>query len=281
MASNLITNLQATPYPIESITKMGQWEPFDLQIARRQIMGHQAVNIFGYSTAIGNVEQAIWEGATTGGTDYVFPTNAAQLQIKSTSASDGTSLNVQILGLDTNFNILTENIALNGTTAVTSVNSYYRVNGLYVTNGSNVGTISATQGGSTVYAYINPGIGFTQMAVYTVPNGYTFYRYLESLNSSFSGSNYATVRQQTTYNTPAVRTVNGYTFTHQNDTTAVQQVIVNAPASYDGTVPFGFPGGSDIKWQAQTSGGGVNGALSISIYGILVQNDGQALASAL
>jgi hypothetical protein len=281
MSSNLISNLQATPYPIESITKMGRFEDLYLQIARHQIMGHQGVNIFGYSTAIGNVEQAIWEGSTTGGTDYVFPTSAAQLQLVSTSASDGTSLNVQILGLDSNFNVLTEIIALNGTTAVTSVNSYYRVNGLYVTNGTNVGTIKATQGGSTVYAYVNPGIGFTQMAVYTVPNGYTFYRYLESLNSSFSSSNFATVRQQTTYNLATTKVLNGYTIVHQGDTTAVQQVIVNAPASYDGTVPFGFPGGADIKWQAQSSGGGVNGAVSISIYGILVQNDGQALATAL
>jgi hypothetical protein len=255
-----------------SITQVGKYEPFELQVARHQIQGHQAVNIFGYSTAIGNVEQAIWEGSTTAGNDYVFPTSSAQLQIVSTSASDGTSLSVQILGLDSNFNILTETIALNGTTAVTSVNSYYRVNGLYVVNGSNVGTITATQGGATIYAYINPGIGFTQMAVYTVPNGYTFYRYLQSLNSSFSGSNFATVRQQTKYNLGATRIVNGYTVSHQGDTTAVQQVILNAPANYDGTVPFGFPGGADIKWQAQTSGGGVNGAVSISIYGILVTN---------
>jgi hypothetical protein len=255
-----------------SVTRFGKYEPFELQIARRQILGHEGANIFGYSTAIGNVNQAIWEGSSTSGNDYVFPASAAQLQLKSTSASDGTSLSVQILGLDINFNPITETIALNGTTAVTSVNSYYRVNQLYVTNGTNVGTITATQGGTTVYAQINPGIGVSQMAVYTVPNGWTFFRQQIYVNSSFSGSNFATVRQTNYYNLTSSVTINGYSFAHQNNTSQVQPFIVNSPAMYDGPIPFPFPGGTDIKWEAQTSGGGVNGALSIGIFGTLIQN---------
>jgi hypothetical protein len=258
---------------VSSVTRNGAYEPFDLQVGRGQILGHQGINIFGYSTAIGNVEQAIWEGSTTGGNDYVFPTSSAQLQLVSTSASDGTSLSVQILGLDINFNPITEVIALNGTTTVTSVNSYYRVNGLYVTNGTNVGTIKATQGSSTIYAQINPGIGMTQMAVYTVPAGYTFFRANTEVNSSFSGSNFATVREQITYNLTATRSVDGYSFTHKGNTIAVQQLIVNSGQSYPAQVPFGNPSGADIKWQAQTSGGGVNGALSISIFGYLIQSN--------
>jgi hypothetical protein len=255
-----------------SITQVGKYEPFDLQVGRHQILGHESVNIFGYSTAIGNVNQTIWEGSSTTGNDYVFPVSAAQLQLKSTSASDGTSLSVQILGLDVNFNPSTETIALNGTTAVTTVNSYYRINQLYVTNGSNVGTITATQGSTTVYAQINPGIGVSQMAVYTVPNGYTFYRSLVYVNSSFSGSNFATVRQSNYYNLSSSVTTNGYSFTHKNNTTLTSPLIVNTPAVYDGPIPFGFPSGTDIKWEAQTSGGGVNGALSIGIFGYLIQN---------
>jgi hypothetical protein len=255
-----------------SITQVGKYEPFELQVARHHITGHEGVNIFGYSTAIGNVNQAIWEGSSTSGNDYVFPTSSAQLQLKSSSASDGTSLSVQILGLDINFNPLTETIALNGTTAVTSVNSYYRVNQLYVTNGSNVGTITATQGSTTIYGQINPGIGVSQMAVYTVPNGYTFYRQQVYVNSSFSGSNFATVRQSNYYNLSGTVITNGYTFTHKSNTTLTTPLIVNTPAVYDGPIPFGFPGGTDIKWQAQTSGGGVNGALSIGIFGTLIAN---------
>lgn len=281
MASNLVTNLQATPYPIESITKMGQWEDFYLQVGRNQIMGHQTVNIFGYSAGIGNVNQAVWEGATTSGNDYVFPSSAAQLSIVSTSTSDGSSLNLQVNGLDSNFNILTEVIALNGTTAVTTVNSYYRVNSLYVLNGTNVGTIKATQGGSTVYAQINPGVGETQMAVYTVPNGYVFYKYRIDLTTSITSGSYVTFKQNTLYNLAATTTRNGYTYTHQGNTIIVDQTALNGNNQIDWVVPFGLPAGSDNKWQMQTSSGGSNGAGSCAIYGILVQTNGQALASAL
>lgn len=281
MSSNLKTNLTATPYPIESISKMGQWEDFYLQIGRNQIMGHSAVNIFGYSTAIGNNNQAIWEGATSGGTDYVFPVSAAQLSLVSSSASDGSSLTVQVNGLDANFDLLTETIALNGTTAVTTVNSYFRVNSLYVTNGTNVGTIKATQGSSTVYAYINPGVGQSQMAVYTVPNGYTFYKKIVTATTSVISGGFVTFKQSAYYNLPAVRTVNGYICPHQYNTAVTDQFALDGNIQLDWEVPFGVPGGTDLKWQMQTSGGGVNGAGSAAIYGVLVQSDGQALVSAI
>jgi hypothetical protein len=257
---------------VSSITRAGQYEPFDLQVGRGQILGHGDVAIFGYTAAAGNVEQTIWEGSTTGGTDYVFPSAASQMTMVSTSTSDTSALMIQINGLDANFNLLSENIAMNGTTAVTTVNSYLRINSLYVTNGTNVGTITAKVS-STVYAQINPGIGQTQMAVFTVPAGYTFFKTYTEASTSLGSSQYMTLRTYSYYNLAGVRTVNGYKCNHQNNTVVNGQTAFNGPITSQVTVPFGYPAGTDIKFQVVSSGGGVNGAVSVAVYGYLVQSN--------
>ena len=282
MASNLVTNLQATPYPIESITKMGRWEDFNLQISRNQIMGHHPVIIFGYSAGIGDTStpQTIWEGANNATqNNYVFPTVSAPLVLVSTSASDVGI--VFVGGLDINFNIVSEYITLTGTTPVTTVNSYFRVNTLYYTNGVNVGTIKATQGSTTIYGYINPGVGQSQSAVYTVPNGYTFYEQAIQANSTLA--NQAVLfQEQRNYNIVSTRTLNGYSITHNANTidygiSPFSTGFFNIPFN----CPFPLTQGTDLQWQAKTNSGGINGSVSVFINGILVQNDGQALPSAL
>jgi hypothetical protein len=257
---------------VSSITRGGQYEPFDLQVGRSQIMGHSGVNVFGYSAGIGNNQQAIWEGSkTTSGGDYVFPTVAAQLVLVSSSASDTTALSVNVEGLDVNFNLQSETIALNGVTPVTTVKSYFRVNSLYITNGLNVGTITATQGGATIYGQINPGIGQTQMSIYTVPAGYIFYRTSVQVTSSVTSGGFVTYRQQNTYNLPAMRNINGYSILHNGNTTVIGQSQLQIGLLLTLQTPFPQGPGVDIKWQLITSGGGIVGAGSITAFGYLIQ----------
>ena len=80
---------------------------------------------------------------------------------------------------------------MNGTTNVTTTNSFLRINLMTTTNGLNVGNITAKIS-STTYAKIGAGIGQTQMSLYTVPAGYTFYlSYLQADASiGFTSSNY-------------------------------------------------------------------------------------------
>jgi hypothetical protein len=175
-----------------SITRMGAFEPFELQVARGQVDGHSAVNIFGFSTAVGSTALGpLWEGLTLSGGAYAYPSVAAPLVLVSDSASDTSALSVQIQGLDANFNAVNETIAMNGTTNVTTTNSFLRINLMTTTNGLNVGNITAKIS-STTYAKISAGIGQTQMSLYTVPAGYTFYlSYLQADASiGFTSSNY-------------------------------------------------------------------------------------------
>jgi hypothetical protein len=175
-----------------SVTRSGAFEPFELQVARGQIQGHTAVNIFGFSTTVGSTALGpLWEGLTLSGGSYAYPGAAAQLVLASDSASDTSALSIRIDGLGAGFVPLTETIALNGTSNVTTTNSFLRINQMSTTNGLNVGNITAKIS-STTYAKISAGIGQTQMSIYTVPAGYTFYlSYLQADASiGFTSSNY-------------------------------------------------------------------------------------------
>ena len=175
-----------------SATRQGTYEPFDLQVSRGQVDGHTPLNIFGFSAAVGSTALGpLWEGLTQSGGAYAYPSSAAQLVLVSDSASDTSALSVQIQGLGAGFVPLTETIAMNGTTNVTTVNSFLRINLMTTTNGLNVGNITAKIS-STTYAKISAGIGQTQMSIYTVPAGYTFYLSYVQADASigFTSSNY-------------------------------------------------------------------------------------------
>jgi hypothetical protein len=175
-----------------SATRQGAFEPFELQVSRGQVDGHTPVNIFGFSTAVGSTALGpLWEGLTLSGGAYAYPSTAAPLVLVSDSASDTSALSIRIEGLGAGFVPLVETIALNGTTNVTTTNSFLRINLMTTTNGLNVGNVTAKIS-STTYAKINAGIGQTQMSIYTVPAGYTFYLSYVQADASigFTSSNY-------------------------------------------------------------------------------------------
>jgi len=89
------SGIPSTNNSVMSITRSGQTEPFDLQVARGQIAGHQTVSIFGYQAAVTATSIPIWENATT----YTFPTTATTLTCSSTSVTDVSPAAFTINGL--------------------------------------------------------------------------------------------------------------------------------------------------------------------------------------
>jgi len=243
-----------------SATRQGAYEPFDLQVARGQVDGHTGIEIFGYSAAIGASAQGpMWEGQTQSGGLYTPPSTAAPLVLVSSSASDTSALSVRIEGCGANFVALTETIALNGTTNVTTTNSFLRINAMYVTNGTNVGTITAKIS-STTYAQINAGVGQTQMSIYTVPAGYTFYLSYVQYDAAigFTSSAYMTAQEYNKDNTTGQITV-----THQ--------IVFVQKQETPFTAPIPHPEKMDIQFCVKASAGG---PLTCSMYagGILIKN---------
>jgi len=247
---------------VSSVTRGGAYEPFDLQVARSQIYGHQQVNIFGYQSAVGNTKIPVWENATV----YTYITNASTLTLVSTSASDDTVAKVLISGLDSNFNQISESLQMNGTTGVTTLNSYYRVNSLVLTSAgtgqtTNVGTITLKQS-SNIVAQINAGISKSQSTVYTVPAGYSFYLDLAEVNSS----NSYTSSNIVTYSVQAINNLTGVKFI------VLQQPFVSIYTANRSSEPFIYTEKTDIQWQLITSTA-TTIAAGVIISGKLIQNN--------
>ena len=247
---------------VSSVTRGGAYEPFDLQVARSQIYGHQQVNIFGYQSAVGNTKIPVWENATV----YTYITNASTLTLVSTSASDDTVAKVLISGLDSNFNQISETLQMNGVTGVTTLNSYYRVNSLVLISAgtgqtTNVGVITLKQS-SNVIAQINAGIGKSQSTVYTVPAGYSFYLDLAEVNSS----NSYTSSNIVTYSVQAINNLTGVKFV------VLQQPFVSIYTANRSSEPFIYTEKTDIQWQLVTSTA-TTIAAGIIISGKLIQNN--------
>jgi hypothetical protein len=257
-----------TTRPPASISRLGATEPFELQVSLGQISYHSPTNIFGYGTtpATANLFRTVWENMAT--TEYVFPSSAVTMSIVSTSAGD--TATVTIVGLDANYALISENIVLNGTTGVSTVNQYLRINNMFVSSGSATnpaGVITLTNGGTT-YCQINTGVfngttsslGASQQAVFTVPAGYTFYGYRYGAYSSFNGNsaNYTTYRAIT------------------NSSSGVQKLIVATPFNTTYEVqrhfPFGYAEKTDLRFQIASSAAAA-AVVSVNVGGVLIKNN--------
>ena len=268
--STLVTNLQQNPSPPHSVTVQGAFEPFDLQVARNQIMGHSSVFVSGFNATVGTTYETVWSESTV----YAYLTSASVIEISSSSANDtaaGTGARtVTIYGLDASYNQISETVTLNGTSAVNTTLSYLRVFHLLVntagSGGAAAGTIYAGTGALTagkpavVYGVYTADGGSTA-AIYTVPAGYTGYIFDFLTSSGCTTANaytnvglYARPFGGVFDNTIQGRCSNGNSF--------------NVPLNF----PLAFTEKTDIEIRTSaTSASNVTGNFSI----VLVKNDGQ------
>ena len=229
--------------------------PYGLLVAQGKVSGVTSLNIYGTQSAVGATFIPVWERDTA----YTYPTSAIQMTLYSSSASD-TAVSVRIDGLDANYAPITEVLVLtNGTTGVTTVNSYFRINSMNVLMSSTnnpVGTLYLSNAAKTVtYAQIAIGTGRTQMTIYTVPAGYTFY--LERVGAYTSAG-----PNKTTY----------YRATTISPTGIVSQVLTTPyTSSYvvDRIVPRAYTEKTDIQYQASSD---ATSYVSIQVEGFLVKN---------
>lgn len=236
-----------------SATRQGSYEPFDLQVARGQIDGHSTVNIYGYQPSVATTFIPVWENATA----YTYPVAATQMNL---AGSVGDTATITINGLDANYAMITENMVLNGSTPVTTTKSYLRINSMNVavgsaTNPSGVVTLKDLTN-TTIYAQINAGVGRTQMAIYTVPAGYTFFLSRIDINTSLNGNNFATYQNKTVSPNGVVQ--------------LTQQAPFDINYHTQRVMPRPFTEKTDIQLQCKVNS--TTGAASISQEGYLIKN---------
>jgi len=155
-------------------------QPQSHQIAEGRIGGKSSIYKFGRGT-VTTTDSIIWDG---GGdmVDYKgFVTAATTVDVYSSSVNDdgpsGTHAHdVRIFGLNENWEEISEDITLNGTSKVTSSNTYLRVFRAFILSGNNIFvpndgdiTIEKTGDTTTVFAKVLSGLGQTHMAIYTIP----------------------------------------------------------------------------------------------------------------
>jgi len=225
-----------------------------LEIAHKACDGTGVLNLFGFNRAVGTDYETIWND---GGT-YTPPASAVTMDCVSSSASD--TMNILINGLDADYKSVAAIVTLNGTSPVTTTQTFLRINSAVILSGSNVGNITISNGGTT-YGYIEATLGTTQACVYTVPAGFSLYLFRIDINSGTVNINrYITARNVVTNSSGRTLRVAEVTF-------------ANSQVSYDRQVPFRIAEKTDLQFEAKSSSsfGGAN-EVSIFIEGVLIRN---------
>ena len=142
------------------------YEHNPLAIAKGESNDYSARNIFGYNALVGTSYIPCWENNTP----YTFPTTPLIMTVTSNVADNG--VQILIIGLDGDYNQISEVVTLAGT--VNTTQAFFRINDVVTVSGNALSDITISNGGVT-YAKVRGGDGKNQASIYTVPAGYSFY----------------------------------------------------------------------------------------------------------
>jgi hypothetical protein len=227
---------------------------FNLAVAQGKVPGVSGLSISGYRLSTGTGFLPAWEDGA-----YVYFASAQVVRVWSDSASD-TNVSVRIDGLDADYVSQTETVLLtNGATGVLTTKLFLRINSISLTRApNNVGLIHAGSSDKTItLAYIgttsNISAGRSQMTVYTVPAGYTFY--LSQSNWYQSANQVAQYRSWTQRPDGLINII--LTFPIQDNYNSVK--VVTRP----------YTEKTDIQWQVSLPN---NTSIGGQIEGYLISN---------
>jgi len=221
---------------------------FGFDVSRGNYADCTPLNIFGFNNTLSTDFETIWNDSTA----YVFPTQALEMTLVSTSGSD--TMDVLISGLDAQYHMISEVVTLTGTSPVTTDKLFFRINSVVILSGSNVGNITV-KNGTVTYGFIGPEIGLTQACVYTVPAGHALYIFRITANSATAtGSQYVTIRNYTKSHTGRILRVASATMGHSQ-------------VDYNRQIPFKVDEKTDFQFEAKSSSS--SNVVAMFIEGIL------------
>lgn len=222
-------------------------------------------DVIGFGNTVGNTRVDVCNiGASEAAAVYVFPpAGGIQMRIVSTSVNDdgdpvGTGIRtVKIHYLDANYAVQTEDITLNGTTAVNTVaTNILRVNEIHAitvgANGQSVGEITLENtAGTVVYARIGIGHNRNSNAIFTIPAGKTGYlTHWNAFSGTAVGTHYTQFSLRVTTHDGVL--LPGVFISHD----AMGTLNGGNETYYD--IPIRLPEKVDIKVSAISDDGGAN-----------------------
>lgn len=250
-----------------------------LAIAKGEVEGHKPVSKFGNAQDFDASDDfvTVWDAAEDGTAwelmRYVYSTTADIDSVSSSDITDNTDFTV--VGLDANYNEVTQVITLNGRTRVALPIPLIRVYRAYNSNGTEfVGHIivyvntALTAGVPTnktkIRAVIDPLNQQTLMCVYTVPSGYT--GYLTRGYASTSGASKTSEYVLKFYGRQF-----GGVFRLQN-VNAISDTG-SSSINLDYNIPLKFPEKTDLEVRVKATASGATAcSISAGFDIILVQN---------
>ena len=212
----------------------------NIPIAAGEVTGYSHINKFGYTGTDQNGTATVWDANNT---TAIYPYPAAGVVTMSSTNGGDTGEEVEIQGLDGDYNAVVENVNIGSTGAVT----FSRIFRARMTGADNAGDVTINQGGNLA-AKILTGNGQTLMAVYTIPAGKT--GYLLKFQGSMDKSN-APVR----FKLFARPFGSGFNLKGQWGTQGGNSVY------YDYPVPLVFAEKTDLRVDVVTGGSVGNGAI--------------------
>ncbi len=256
-----------------SISQVGTTEPFELQVARGQILYHKSQFKFGFNPDVDNTLETVW---AQGGL-YSYLSTGTTLYISSSSTADDAAStgarSATVSGLDVNYNEVSVTVDLDGQNGVQlGSTSWLRIFRVIVrsagSGGQNAGVLyvgseaSPSSGVPTnKYATVAIGDNQTVMALWTVPAGYTAYLLQTDITLATTQNNkYCTVH--------LVARPEGEVF-------QVKDKFVKSESSthQEYTIPLKFTEKTDIEVRAIGDSSGADIAISAVLDFIYIKNE--------
>lgn len=129
------------------------------------------VNKFGYNPTVGGTYETVWDGANV----YTYISTPGTATVTSSDTANDNGGTVEILGLDSNYELATETLEIGGSAGTQTWSRVFRaVLKTATTGGVNQGTVTVTVDSKSV-AIISAEYGQTLMALYTIPKNYQGY----------------------------------------------------------------------------------------------------------
>ena len=170
-------------------------ENFKLNVGRNKVRGASTVHKFGAVPSLSqNTTGTIWDKNDTVYPWSTFDTAGIITSAIANASDDGKV--VTVIGLDADYNEVSDTFTLSSTATVAGTVSFKRVFRAYISTGTNnVGDVTFTKNGTDVLR-ITATKGQTLMAIYTIPAGKTGYLYrgVCTAQASADGSGHMFVR---------------------------------------------------------------------------------------
>ena len=242
--------------------------PYELRVSQGDVSNARSVTIFGYNPDVDQTEVTVWPLPSL----LTHQPSASVVSVSSTNANDtsaGTGARtVFISGLDGNHDEITETVTLNGTTAVSTTQSFHCINSAYVaTAGSGhsavgdiyIGTGTVTAGvPAVVLGIIKYDFNSTVTGSYTVPAGHTAY-IVQGLFSAGQASGTTSMRGRL-----VIRGTDNIVHT------AAITTLNNGSANYTFEYPVAIPEKTTV--EARAVGSANNNSVSSMFVLVLIEN---------